>query len=216
MIGGIMEEILAAYRNIKRGLSDSELYYYNNLSVNFSGNMMNIFDYSGEIPCGRFRLPVHEHALLTKLHELDEKIGDALTNDKYFCSKCGNSFENPPYKQDSNGFPVCQSCGNGGDIRDEKPSATKINKETTEDTKTVKKSRITVEEAIEFLKSQNYKISKMVKSFKVVASDAEGNLGVTDNYYRSKEEFEAKNPNLRFVSLVKELSTSIEEGVEQC
>jgi len=223
-----MEEILEVYRQVMSGIPNNTVLSYDNINLHFSGNLINLYDYTGEMPCGRYKLPRTEHDFIAKIEELNEKIGDITNNDQYICGKCGGTFDLPESTRDRHGACICDVCASGGDIRVENKEPTKKTEKVEKSSapvkgeagpvnipSTVNNARLTVDSAISFLRDQGYVIKKSVKSFKVVASDKNDEaVGVTDKYYRSKEEFETKNPHLKFISLVKELSTTDEEPLD--
>lgn len=222
-----MEEILEIYRQVMAGTPNNTILSYDNINLHFSGGAINLYDYTGEMPCGRYRLPPNEQALIDKINELNEKIGDMTSLGQFICGKCGGTFDLPESTKDRHGAYICESCHHGGDIRkpvveSKKTVADKVSDtpkaktevQTLPTTTSTPKARLTAEEAIQFLKDQGYVIRKSVKSFKVVAQDYDGNVGVTETYYRSKEDFEAKHPKLKFISIVKELHTSSEEPLD--
>jgi len=223
-----MEEILEIYRKVMSGQPDNTTLSYDNLNINFSGGFVNLYDYTGEMPCGRYRIPPNEQIMMDKLQEWNEKIGDLTSLDQYLCGKCAGTFDKPEFKRDKYGAYICESCANGGDIRKPAVESKKVKDDAPIEKSvlpkpeagpistpsTVSKAKLNVDDAIKFLKENGYVIKKSVKSFKVVAQDAEGAIGVTEKYYRSKEEFEAKMPALKFISMVKELSTSNEEPLD--
>lgn len=222
-----MEDILEVYRNVMAGQPNQDVLSYDSINLHFSGNFINLYDYTGAMPCGRYKLPPTEAEFIEKLEQLNDKVSDILANQQFICGKCGKTFDLPETKRDRFGAYICEHCANGGDIRKTQQESTKTGGEKVEPTKpkseepkatptpsTVQTGRLTVESATKFLQDQGFVVKKLVKSFRIVAQDGEGSVGVTEKYYRSREEFEQTNPKLKFISIVKELSTSDEEKLE--
>lgn len=222
-----MEDILEAYRRVRSGQPDNTVFNYSNINLHFSGNVLNIYDYNGDMPCGRYKLPPSEEVLVEKLAELDDKVSELLANHQFLCGKCGGTFDLPEYTRDRFGAYVCESCANGGDIRKPKEESKKQTKESDAESskadplaknaasQPAKISQITVESAIDFLKQQGYVIRKTVKSFKVIYIGEDGKESISQDYYKSKENFIEVFPKAKFISIIKELSKSEEEKLDK-
>ena len=159
-----MDEILEAFRQVKQGHPSNEIFTYDNINLHFSGNVINVYDFRGEMPCGRYRLPNSEQEMVERVEQLNEKVGDLINNDQFLCGKCGGTFDLPEYKRDRHGAYICFTCANGGDIRETKHQAPKKDikeRETssvdekeptaTPTPSTSQRARLTADEAIQCL-----------------------------------------------------------------
>jgi len=214
-----MDEILEMYEEVKKGRKNQELFNYNNINIHFSQNVLNVYDTNG-MPAGRYTLPKTEDKLIEKLKELDEWLGEIVDNNQYICGKCGEVNDLPEFKRTRQGVLICETCCNGGDIRKDKAPKTKNQdpREADEDENipsTVgasKKPRLNEENAIELLRNNGYIVKKLVKSFKMVYVDDNGNEAISKKFFRSKEEFK-KETGKKAVALIKELNEADEEAL---
>jgi len=214
-----MEEILETYKQIKQGFPNQDLFSYGNVMIHFSQNCLNVLDCKGEMPCGRYKLPVDEEALVTKLNELDGKIGEMMDNNQYICGKCGEIEDLPEFTRTKEGFFVCENCTNGGDIRKKTRPKTKLPNRDKDDydpsvPSTRPKAKMTKEDAIKMLRDQGYVIKRLKKSFKVIYRNGNGVEQISAKYYSSKTDFENDCKGDKFVALVKELYTADEEPID--
>ena len=99
-----MEDILEAYRQVKSGMTNNTtVFSYENINLHFSGGFVNLYDYTGEMPMGRYRLPQNEQRMMDFLVEYSEKIGEIVDAGQYICGKCGGTFELPEFTRDRHG-----------------------------------------------------------------------------------------------------------------
>jgi len=215
-----MEEILEAYRQVREGIMNQEIFTYKGMNLHFANNTLNIYDSQGEMPFGRYRLPMSEEKLQEKLEELDEKVQKMMDNNQFACGKCGEASDLPEYTRSKYGDLICENCANGGDIRKNKAPIIKTDgkREIVVDPNvpsTVQKTPIDTESAIALLRNQGYIVKKLKKSFQVVFKDKSGGTHVSDQYYKSKEDFENKHPQTdkKFITMVRELYETEEESL---
>jgi len=202
-----MEDILKIYRKVVKGVTNMELYNYNSLNLHFSGGMLNVYDYLGQMP-NRYPLPSDEEAFIKLLNKIDKEYEKILDNNQYICAKCKKTFDLPAAKKNKMGFLACEKCADGGDIREARQTEQQTESEipSTVPLKNIK-------DAIKYLQREGYVVKKLIPRYKVVYRDVEGQELVSANHFSNKEEFKKAYPGFKFIGFVKNLSDSEEIDV---
>jgi hypothetical protein len=223
-----MDEILELYRNLRKTqVVDFSVRNYNNINVALDGQNVHVYDATGKMPFGKYPIPNTEQAFTALIEKLDNKVKELTENYQFLCGKCGGTFDLPESKRDKNGYPICAKCVSGGDLRVDHPKRKegeappkKLEESPIPSTSdylqksTTPTKEMTVQDAIELLnKSGAYVVKKIVKSYKAVYKNSDGEEGITSSYFRTKEEFESANPGKQFITFIKELNKADEEKI---
>lgn len=225
-----MDEILELYRNFKEeGIVDRSVYNYDCVNVVIDGQHVHVYDVSGKTPMGKYNIPNNEDAFIGFLKQINTKVKELGDNFQFICGRCNKTYDLPEKTRDRNGYLICARCAAGGDMRVEHPKrGDHSHEEVVEKSQPAKESPIpstvglgkkteasplTIQDAIAMLQKSGYAVKKVVKSYKVVYQNGNGEEGVSPAYFRSEEDFRTKHPDKKFISLIKELNKADEENI---
>ena len=215
-----MEQILTVFNEILQGGNNETLLNFENINVIFTQGRVNVYDQECRIPYGRYKMPQNEKALKVFLDKMSKLIKKVEDNGKYICGKCNEILDLPEAYKDKYGNLLCSTC-RGSKVT---PPAPEQSIDLNKDQSTVRKSgdiepiaSPNLQKALEILKRSNeYKIKKIVKSYKIVFQDELGRTDISKKFYKSKEEFDKSNEDQKFkaISIVKELFKKTEEDLD--
>jgi len=204
-----MNEILEMYHLVLKGKNNQDIFNFNNINVHFANGMINVYDYQGRMP-NRYLLPRTEKEFIAVLQQINKQYGELIDSNQYICHKCKEMFELPAAKENKAGFMACTGCADGGDIRKKKNREKDEPQESPIPSTVPQEAVNSLEDAMRIIKNNGYVVKRLLKSYKVVYRDHDGKETVSKDFYKSKEDFNKINPERRFISIIKALSSSEE------
>lgn len=216
------QELIEAFESaVTKGVNDPRPFNFDQINVCFMNKQIHVFNLKGDTPYGRFALPPNKNGLNAFLEKMNAKVTELEDNNEYLCYQCGKQHDLPAAAK-KDGAPICHDCNgssdsasigeiiNGKKKEKEKDAVDAVNTPTKE---ALDKEARQTDSAIAFLQKRGFVVKRLIPSYRVAYLDVHKTAQVTDEYFKSEEEFKTKYKAGTFLQLILALKQE-EEVIE--
>lgn len=205
-------DIKEGFHRARGGESDPRPFNFDQINICFLGQDIHVYDVTGRMPYGKYKLPSDEGKLYTLLNKINTKVIEVEENNQYLCYSCNGVFDLPVDVWGPNGEPTCNKCAKGTF------GATEEHPDDAVDTPAASKKRDDSKEiksAIAYLQKRGYVIKKLIPSFKVLYTNEKGEPAVSSEFYKNEAEFnltmKAQKRDVEFIQMIEKFRKEEEE-----